>query len=284
MLLLAQAALPGRFAVATVDHGLRAQSAIDAAIVGTICSRIGIPHSLIELGLSAGSAVQERARDARYAALGDWLSAKRLGALVTAHHADDQAETLLMRLMRGAGVRGLASMRPVSTVPNRPDFPLLRPLLKWRRFELGEIVTAAGIAPALDPSNGDPRFERARMRAAMAELDWLDVSAIVRSTSHLADADVALDWAANRAFAEVFSDRDALLWEPGTIPRALGMRVMQRILVSYGQAEPRGADLARWFDVLSLGKIATLAGVRGDGTDRVWIFSKARPPNLRPRR
>jgi tRNA(Ile)-lysidine synthase len=283
-MLLAQAVLPGRFAVATIDHGLRAQGAEEAAMVGAICSQHSIPHSVVQLGLSSGSGVQERARHARYAALGDWLMAKGLGALVTAHHSDDQAETLLMRLTRGSGVRGLASMRPIAAVPGRTAFPLLRPLLGWRRFELGEIVAEAGIMPAIDPSNGDTRFERVRMRAAMAASDWLDIPALVRSTLHLAEADVALDWAANRAFAEVQSEGDALAWEPDTIPRALGMRVLERIVMMLGRAEPRGAELARWFDALSRGRIATLAGVRGDGTDRVWIFSRARPPSSQPRR
>ncbi len=277
-MVLAQAVLPGRYAVATVDHGLRAQSTMEAALVGTVCARFAVAHSVIKLDLSSGSGVQARARAARYAALGDWLKAEGMSALVTAHHADDQAETLLMRLMRGAGVRGLASMRPIAAVPGRIDFPLLRPLLGWRRLELNEIVAEAGITPAYDPSNWDIRFERARLRASIATSNWVDIAALARSTQHLADADVALDWAAARAFGDVRCEGDTLFWEAGSIPRALGLRVLERIIVRLGRSTPRGSELARWFDALSRGKIATLAGVRGDGTKQVWAFTKARPP------
>jgi tRNA(Ile)-lysidine synthase len=275
---LAQAVLPGRFAVATIDHGLRAQSATEAAMVGAVCARYAVKHSVIKLDLSSGSGVQARARAARYAALGDWLKAEGMSALVTAHHADDQAETLLMRLMRGAGVRGLASMRPIAAVPGRIDFPLLRPLLGWRRLELNEIVVEAGITPAYDPSNRDVRFERARLRASIATSNWLDIAALARSTQHLGDADVALDWAAARAFADVRCEGHTLFWEAGSIPRAIGLRVLERIIVRLGRSTPRGAELARWFDALSRGKIATLAGVRGDGAKQVWVFTKTRPP------
>ena len=146
-MLLAGAALPGRFAVATVDHGLRAESAEEAGMVARLCRERGVAHRTITLALPGGAGVQARARAARYAALGDWLRAEGLGALVTAHHADDQAETFVMRLNRGAGVRGLAGMRVRAVVPGHPGLPLLRPLLGWRRAELAALVAAAGIAP-----------------------------------------------------------------------------------------------------------------------------------------
>ena len=253
-------------------------------MVGELCARHGVEHHVIKLELSSGNGVQARARAARYEALGYWLKDRGLDALVTAHHADDQAETLMMRLMRGSGVRGLASMRPIAAVPDSIGLPLLRPLLSWRRFELGEIVAAAGITAADDTSNRDVRFERTRMRAALAASDWLDISALAKSAANLTDADLALDWATDRAYAEVHQDGDTLFWEPATIPRVLGMRVLERIVLKLGRSTPRGAELARWFEALSQGKIATLAGVRGDGTNQVWAFAMARPPGLHPRR
>lgn len=129
LLLLAEAVLGAdRFAVATVDHGLRAQSADEAAFVARLCAARGIAHHTLTLSLPSGPAVQERARDARYRALAGWCHEQGLAALVTAHHADDQAETLVMRMNRGAGLRGLAGIRSRAVVPG-DSLPLLRPLL-----------------------------------------------------------------------------------------------------------------------------------------------------------
>ena len=228
--------------------------------------------------------MQERARAARYAALGDWAKLQGLAALVTAHHADDQAETLLMRLNRGAGVRGLAGMRRVSVVPSRSELALLRPLLGWRRHELVAVVAAAGIRPADDPSNADMRFERARMRSGIAGAAWLDCSGMAASASHLAEADRALDWAADRVFVEVRHMGSVLAWSPEDTPRAVALRVLERIVADFGCGAPRGSALARWHDRLASGHIATLAGVRGDGRAAIWCFTAAPAPRGGPNR
>jgi tRNA(Ile)-lysidine synthase len=276
LMLLASAVLPGRFAVATVDHGLRAESAGEAGMVARLCRERGVAHRTITLALPGGAGVQARARTARYAALGDWLRAEGLGALVTAHHADDQAETFFMRLNRGAGVRGLAGMRARAAVPGHPDVPLLRPLLGWRRAELATLVAAAGITPADDPSNRDPRFERVRVRAALASGGGLDVDGLIDSMAHLADADAAIEWMAERAFATARRDADGLVWTMA-VPRAVALRVLERIVAELGAGQPRGPELARWHDALEAGGIATLAGVRGEGRGAEWRFTRAAP-------
>ncbi len=103
-------------------------------------SGLEVPHRTLSAKWAEKplTAIQERARAERYRLLGEWAEARGLAALATAHHLDDQAETLLMRLARGAGVRGLAAMRPIARVPGS-DLPLLRPLLGWRRSELAAI-------------------------------------------------------------------------------------------------------------------------------------------------
>lgn len=274
LLLLAHAALPeGRFAVATVDHGLRPEGAGEAALVAAICAARGIAHTTLNLALAPGSAVQERARHARYRALGDWCGANGLAALVTAHHADDQAETLVMRLNRSAGLRGLAGMRAIAKVPG-VELPLVRPLLAWRHDALVAVVANAGIAAVDDPSNRDVRFERARVRAHLAEAPWLDRQRLAVSAAHLAQADDALAWAA--AAVTITTDSDALIFDPD-LPRALALRVLERVVAGLGSSVPRGQDLAHWHDLLAAGDVATLAGVRGDGRAKPWRFVAAPP-------
>nr|WP_318248317.1 tRNA lysidine(34) synthetase TilS [Novosphingobium percolationis] len=274
LLLLMHEVAPHDFAVATVDHGLRPESAHEAGAVAALCAARAIPHTTLTLALAPGTGVQERARAARYAALGDWAGREGLAALVVAHHADDQAETLAMRLNRGAGVRGLAGMRPRTMTPGHPHLPLLRPLLGWRRAELADVIAQAGIEAADDPSNRDARFERVRVRQGLAASDWLKAERLAASAAHLAEADAALDWAAALALAQVRDEGDALLWRPDA-PRAVALRVLESVVARLGRSVPRGRDVARWHDALQAGGIATLAGVRGDARGDAWRFSVA---------
>lgn len=263
---------PDRVAVATVDHGLRAGSADEAAMVAAVCAAQGLAHTTLALALPAGPGVQDRARAARYLALGEWCACHGLAALVTAHHADDQAETMVMRLNRGAGLRGLAAMRAAARVPGH-DLPLLRPLLGWRRADLAALIEAAGWPVVDDPSNRDARFERVRVRAGMATAPWLDPAGLAASAAHLAEADAALDWAADRIMADMGAD-PALA--PG-LPRTLALRVLERVIARLGCSVPRGRDLAAWHDRLAAGEVATLAGVRGDGRTTPWRFARVPP-------
>lgn len=275
LLLLAAAAIPGRVEAATVDHGLRPESAAEARMVSDICAALDVPHAVLRVQLAGGN-LQSRARSARYAALARWLGERELSALATAHHADDQAETLLMRLNRGSGVAGLAGVRARGRVPGA-ELPLLRPLLGWRRSELAGIVAAAGIEPALDASNADDRFDRARMRKAMNAADWLDIPAIAASAAHLADADAALDWAAEREWAEAVTRQEgSILYRPAA-PRAVAIRVMARIVAEIGGNPPRGGQLARLHEMLLAGRPATLAGVMAKPEDGGWRFHPAPP-------
>jgi tRNA(Ile)-lysidine synthase len=280
LMVLAHAAMAGCFEVATVDHGLRAEAAGEAAMVAQLCVRLGIEHRTIRLDLAGETAVQERARNARYAALATWLRERGLAALVTGHHADDQAETLVMRLNRGAGVRGLAGMRPRATVPGDPALPLLRPLLGWRRAELQAVIDQAGLSACADPSNHDPRFERVRVRTGLAGADWIDPAALAGSARHLVDADAAIDWAATIEWRAVEWTAVGCAYAP-IAPRAVRLRVLEQIVARLGDSKPRGRELGRWLDTLQSGGVATLGGVRGDGTLLPWRFSPA-PPRRKP--
>src|SRR3954470_23762026 len=142
LLLLAAAAFPANVHAATVDHRLRPEAAAEAAHVAMICAGLGIPHRILAVTVAPGASVQAQARAARYAALGGWMAEEGLEALLTGHHQDDQAETLLMRLVRGSGLAGLAGIRPAARIAG---VKVCRPLLGWRRAELAAIVAAAGL-------------------------------------------------------------------------------------------------------------------------------------------
>jgi tRNA(Ile)-lysidine synthase len=156
---LARLAAPRRWrlAVAHIDHGLRTGSAGDAEVVAALASARGLPFRSILVKVEAGGSLQDHARNARHAALR--TEAARLGASLIAlgHTADDQAETVLMRLLAGASPAGLPAM-------DERERGLARPLLRvWRDATIA-YCAALGIEPLADPSNADPRFLRSRVR------------------------------------------------------------------------------------------------------------------------
>lgn len=280
LLLLAQAAFPGEVAAATVDHRLRPEGAAEAAMVAEVCAGLGIPHTILPVTVEPGN-VQAAARAARYAALAGWATSARIAALTTAHHADDQAETLLARLSRGSGVAGLAGVRARGSVP-QSSIPLLRPLLRWRRAELAEIAAAAGLEPVDDPYNRDDRFDRARIRKALAGTDWLDVAALAESAAHLADADTALDWAARREWSEcVCSAPLGLTYRPQA-PKAVALRVLARIVTELGGEPARGATLARLFDSLLARQPMSVGPLVARATAEGWSFTRAPERRTKP--
>ena len=188
---------------ATVDHGLRPESAEEAASVGRLAARLGVPHRVLRWeGEKPRTRLQERARDARY----DLLSAEaaRVGArvVVTAHHLDDQAETVLMRLARGSGLAGLAGMAMRS---QRGAVEIARPLLGLAKAELVAFCEARGVVYAQDPSNENPAYARPRWRALKAALtaEGLDAPALARLARRAAMAEEALVHTAASAEGEL---------------------------------------------------------------------------------
>jgi tRNA(Ile)-lysidine synthase len=248
-------------------------------MVARLCERLGVPHSILAAKWSdvPASAIQERARRERYRLLGFWAEERALDAISTAHHADDQAETLLMRLVRGAGVRGLAGMRSSSRAPGT-DVRLVRPLLGWRRAELEQVCIHAGVDPIADPSNNDEQYERVRVRKNLSGSEWLDPAAIATSAHHLAEAHTALEWAARREWKQAVRERSGLIAyqhsdAPGEIVRRIVSRAV-RTLATEGEIDLRGAELDRLIEMLQQSGTATLRGVRCEG-GREWRFTIA---------
>ncbi|HYG47047.1 MAG TPA: tRNA lysidine(34) synthetase TilS [Allosphingosinicella sp.] len=280
LLLLARAGFPGRVSAATVDHGLRTESRTEAEAVASLCGELEVPHRILPaIVRSSGAGLQAAARDARYAALAAWMDEQGLGLLLTAHHADDQAETLLMRLNRGSGVAGLAGVRAAGGVPGTGGrLRLCRPLLGWRRSELQAVVDAAGLEAAKDPSNEDEAFDRARLRLRMAGAPWLDPAAIARSAALLSEAEAALEWVAGPLFAARTEEGSgAVKVRPHGLPPELLRRLVLRCLIGVAPgAKPRGEALAAFIQRLEQGGTGTLCGVKGTGGE-TWRFEPAPP-------
>jgi len=261
LLLLAAAARPARIEAATVDHQLREGSRGEADFVRSICDRLGVRHAILTADVGRGSSLQAQARAARYDALGEWAIKRDLDAVATGHHVDDQAETLLMRMARGAGLGGLVGVRYKR--PLEPGVTLVRPLLEWRRAELAAVVAAAGLTPVDDPANRDPRHDRSRVRGMLAEADWADAERLASSARWLADAEEALEWALlplidqrlGRHAGGVTIDAEGL-------PREMQRRLLIAGFDRMGVHRPRGPELDRARKALRAGKAATLAGLK----------------------
>ena len=252
-----------RVVVVTVDHQLRPSSADEARRVADIANTMGFAHAtLIWTGDKPEKGLQASAREARYRLIGEFLDyelalmlersqiplAKRL--LVTAHTAEDQAETLLMRLARGSGIDGLSAMQAVTGLPRRAQTGdaldiVVRPLLNSNRDDLRSVLRAAGLNWFDDPSNEDQGFERIRMRGLLLSLaeHGLTVADLVRSSQRLSRARIALGRGADAfmtravdvhsgAFASI--DAQAFADEADEIC----LRVLNRILNAFGGQEP----------------------------------------------
>lgn len=281
LLLLARAVLGCRCVAATVDHELRTEAAAEARWVADLCAAVGVRHATLRAPLPARAGgtrnLSARARTLRYDLLRAHAADLGAAAIATAHHADDQVETIIMRLNRGAGLSGLAGVRAGNGA-------VIRPLLGWRREELKGIVDACGIVPVDDPSNRDDRFDRARLRAELAGAGWIDAAAWSRSAGALADADAALAWTTERLWHErCLSAEDAVTLSPAGLPFDLVRRLVMRCVIAVDPASaPRGSAVAAGVDALALGRTITLGEVRCSlartGRDEpVWRFARARP-------
>lgn len=180
-----------RVAAHGVDHGLRAAAAEELAMVERFAFELGVPFSSTRVEVRAGGNLMARARQARYQALVAALSVDSTPAppgarrLATAHHADDRAETVLMRLLRGTGPVGLA------VLPARAG-QLIRPFLRARRAAILAHIDRHHIPYAHDPTNRDPRFLRTRVRSELLPLAAQLSPRIVEHLCELADAAVEL--------------------------------------------------------------------------------------------
>ncbi len=246
------AAREGEVIGLTVDHGLRPESAAEASRVGEWLGARGIRHQILNWrGDKPGTGIQEAARHARYQLLNRWVGEHGCLHLLLAHTRDDQAETFVMRLGRGSGLRGLAAMPAVSY---GADARLLRPLLGIRKSRLTATLRDRGQQWIDDPSNDDIRFERVRTRGFLARLENSGFPAHRLSDAATAAGGIRarLDRHCAHALAHTVAMRGrehALIDREryARLPEEIQRQVIGRLLAAVGGApyEPRGGKLRR---------------------------------------
>ncbi|OQW47399.1 MAG: tRNA(Ile)-lysidine synthetase [Proteobacteria bacterium SG_bin6] len=302
LLALAAAAFPGQVIAATVDHGLRAESACEAAMVARWCDGAGVPHATLAIADRPGARdnLHDWARRERYRLLGDWAVDGGASLLATAHHADDQAETFLMRAARGSGVAGLAGIRANGRIKVTRSVPgamlvfdewivrLVRPLLGWRRRELRALAERASLPFVDDPSNADPRFDRAQYRELLARTPLLDAAQLARSAAHVAEAEATLTAIEAWLWRErVRREEDSLALDIAELPpelrRRLAREAIEQVRSDRGITRPTfsaAANIESLLDALEAGKAATQAGVIARPAGTLWRFAEAPPRRL----
>jgi len=245
-----------RLVAITVDHGLRADSAREAREVKRLARALEIEHRTARwTGAKPGRGIPAAAREARYRLVAQ--AARSLGAthILTAHTSDDQAETLLMRLLRGSGIAGLSAMARES---EREDVVLARPLLGIAKSRLIATLVKAGIAYADDPTNHDTAFTRPRLRALMPMLaaEGGDARSLARLAGRLARANEAVEILTDGAERYLALRRDTTQHQAGrefdaaafaALPEEIRLRLLMRAINRFGHEGPA-----------ELGKVETL--------------------------
>jgi tRNA(Ile)-lysidine synthase len=269
LLLLALQAWPGRIAAATVDHGLRPAARTEAEFVASICRERGIPHEILRPVVPIRGSIQSAARHVRYGLLHDWMKDNHIDWLATAHHADDQLETMIMRILRGSGVDGMSGIREKRT-------NIIRPLLHFQKSELISYVASQGIDAINDPSNRDQGYDRVRVRNALEDLEGFDTRLASQSASAIGAAREAIEWMVERLAREHITSTDfGCSLSQTAFPPEIQRRLLLACLHICDPAlSPRGNQIDQTIIALEQGETVTLGDILCRGGDN-WQFQPA---------
>ena len=241
---------PPKLTAITIDHGLRPESAGEAAAVKRLARRLGVTHRTLRWrGDKPKSGLQEAARIARYRLLAQAAARAGCEHVLTAHTLDDQAETVLFRLARGSGLTGLAGMAQASVLPvgGETAIFLVRPLLYVSKARLVATLKAAGIDHSEDPTNRDPRYARARLRTLMPALarEGLDAKSLARLAARMRRAEATIEFAVAAAraawTAEPWRERGPIVFEAvryNDLPAEVALRLLSRAIAHAGNEGP----------------------------------------------
>ncbi|WP_454621361.1 tRNA lysidine(34) synthetase TilS [Bradyrhizobium cenepequi] len=253
-----------RLIAVTVDHGLRPEAAREAREVKRLAGTLDLPHRTLRwTGIKPNAGLPEAAREARYRLLAQAALASGATHVLTAHTRDDQAETLLMRLLRGSGIAGLAAMARES---EREGVRLARPLLAVPKARLIATLEKARIGYAVDPTNRDTAFTRPRLRALMPALaaEGGDARNLARLAARLARANAAVEVLADGAERYLVL-RDGKAVRPGfdaeafaALPEEIRLRLLRRAIDRVGHEGP--AELGKVEALLAVLDQAVMQG------------------------
>ncbi len=265
--------------VITVDHGLRPEAKEEIALVTDLCAAWDLPHHIeYWTGWEGTGNLQAAARDARYDLMADWAYGNQITHIALGHTADDQAETFLMRLARGAGVDGLSAMSPRRV---QRGITWVRPFLRIERAALRTFLRASRLNWSEDPSNSNRDFERVRMRDALTVLGTLGVqpATLVDVAYNMSRAREALDW------QTFLAARDSATLSHGAVaidlrkfrmlPEEIGRRLLVHAITWMSQAPypPRRDAVAQAQGAIRASKGATLSGCQiAVENNVVWVF------------
>ncbi|MEP5632610.1 MAG: tRNA lysidine(34) synthetase TilS [Tateyamaria sp.] len=252
--------------VITIDHGLRPETKDEITLVTDLCAAWDLPHHVeYWTGWEGAGNLQAAAREARYALMADWAYGNQITHVALGHTADDQAETFLMRLARGAGVDGLSSMQSRRV---QHGITWVRPFLRVERSALRTFLRASRVDWSEDPSNENRDFERVRVRDALTVLGTLGVQTdtLVDVAENMSRAREALDW------QTFLSARDSATLSHGAVAidlrkfRMLPAEISRRLLVhaitwiAQNDYPPRRDAVAQALGAVRASRGATLAG------------------------
>ncbi|RXH01321.1 tRNA lysidine(34) synthetase TilS [Bradyrhizobium zhanjiangense] len=262
--------------VVTVDHGLRPEAAREAREVKRLATELGLPHRTLRWrGAKPKTGLPAAAREARYLLLAQAARAVGASHVLTAHTRDDQAETLLMRMLRGSGLAGLSAMASVS---ERDGIVLARPLLDVPKAQLIATLKRAKVGFADDPTNRDTAFTRPRLRALLPQLaaEGGDARTLVRLAARLARANAAVEVLADGAERFLrLRDRDVApqagvrSFEASAfavLPEEVRLRLLLRAIAALGHEGP--AELGKVETLMSALDRAIAAGPRAAANGR----------------
>lgn len=229
---------------ASVDHGLRPEAAADVAVAADQAARVGVPFHALRIRVEPGASIQARARQARYDALSGLAARLDAQRIAVGQTQDDQAETVLSRLLRGSSLPGLAAI-----LPRRQD-GVIRPLLDCRRADVHRLAANKFDKLAQDLSNRDPRFERVRIRSQVIPVLLAEDAALIRHLAELADdardCVLVMDELSETLFGQVAADGHTLVASLlRSQPRALRVAVLRRFILRATGQHPGRAELTQ---------------------------------------
>lgn len=259
----------------TVDHQLRESSSREAHDVHRTLTDLAIPHVILTWkGEKPDSNIQAEARQARYRLMTEWCHQHKATCLLTAHHHGDQAETVLMRIVRGSGIDGMSAIAEASIYN---DITVIRPLLHASKEALQAYLTQQHVAWIDDPTNTHKRYSRTHMRHVIQQADTLLGLSPELLTSRLASIAAHMQRAKNYLDAQVLDyHRDAVIYrELGyakisyesftMLHEEIGLRVLRQVLchISGNATSPRFEHLESMYSALIAGALTAKTTLHG---------------------